>query len=127
MRTAVLIFTLVFWMLSMAPNLQGAQLLKFGELIEHYEQHQSSNESFGSFLSFVQDHYFNNLHHGKNEGHMPFKSTISGAYVLHIQENKIDSISVSVENIEKASHYFGEPNGSLDDPTISVWNPPRMV
>ena len=127
MRTAVLLFTLLFGILSMAPNMQGAQLLKVGELIEHYEQHQSSDESFGSFLSFVQDHYFNNLHHGKNERHMPFKSAISGAHILHLQENKIDPICISVEYIEKAPHYFGEPNGSLEDRTISVWNPPRMV
>ena len=127
MRTAVLIFTLVFWMLPMAPNLQGAQLLKFGELIEHYEQHQSSDESFGSFLSFVQDHYFNNLHHGENERHMPFKSVVSGAHVLHLQENKIDPVGISEEYIERSAHYFGEPSGSLEDRIISVWNPPRMV
>ena len=40
MRTAVLIFTLLFGILSMVPIMQGAQLLKVGESIEHYEQHQ---------------------------------------------------------------------------------------
>lgn len=128
MRLVVIGIAIIFGMISAAPNFQGAQFLKLPELIEHYGEHQSGEESFNSFLSFVQEHYFNNDHHGKNEQHMPFKTTGMGcATVLILYPPCQLAIVSEVQLFEKHALHFGESNGSLNEFNGSVWNPPRLI
>ena len=128
MRFVVIGIAIIFGLISAAPNFQGAQFLKLPQLLEHYSEHQSGKESFSSFLSFVQDHYFKNDHHGENEKHMPFKTTGMGCSTALIMVRPCQPLLVSETNInEKSVVHFGEPNGSLNEFNGSVWNPPRLV
>ena len=128
MRLLVIGIAVIFGLISTAPNFQGAQFLKLPELIQHYSEHQSGEESFSSFLAFVQDHYFNNDHHGKNEQHMPFKTTGLGGVVALLSERPCDgAVLIYGKFNEKQSIHFGEPHGSLNDYNGSVWNPPQLI
>jgi hypothetical protein len=128
MRFVVIGIAIIFGLISAAPNFQGAQFLKLPQLLEHYSEHQSGKESFSSFLSFVQDHYFKNDHHGENEKHMPFKTTGMGCSTALIMVRSCQPLLESETNInEKSVVHFGEPNGSLNEFNGSVWNPPRLI
>ena len=110
----------------MAPNMQGAQLFKIGEVVEHYHIHQRSNENFVSFVDFIVDHYFKNRETNKNEQELPFKSVVAAPVLIAFE--KIDLISVTmhqwVEPITKPNVY------QLIKPTqsrlVSIWNPPKQ-
>lgn len=128
MRLVIIGIAIIFGMISAAPNFQGAQFLKLPELIEHYSEHQSGEESFTSFLAFVQEHYFKNDHQGKNEQHMPFKTTGIGCATVLILDPPCQIAIVSeLQLMEKHALHFGEPNGSLHEFNGSVWNPPQMI
>ena len=128
MRFVVIGIAIIFGLISAAPNFQGAQFLKLPELLEHYCDHQSGEESFGSFLSFLQEHYFTNDHHGKNEQNMPFKTTGLGCSVALIMERSCQpALILSDHIVERRMVLFGEPHGSLNEFNGSVWNPPRLV
>jgi hypothetical protein len=118
----------IFGLMSSAPNFQGTQFLKLPELIQHYTQHQSGEDSFSSFLAFIKEHYFNHKHHGKNEQHMPFKTTgISYSSVMTIEFPYIHYIVSDLRNTQERTAHFGEPNGSLNDFSGSIWHPPQMI
>jgi hypothetical protein len=128
MRLVVIGIAIIFGLISAAPNFQGAQFLKVPELIDHYSEHQAGKESFSSFLSFLKDHYFNKNHRGKNEQHMPFKTTGIGCSTALIIVRPCQAFLVIDTNIsEKSVVHFGEPNGSLNEFNGSVWNPPRLI
>ena len=128
MRLLVIGLTLVFGLISSAPNFQGAQFLKWPELFKHYSEHQSGEESFSSMLSFLKEHYFNNEHQGKNEQHMPFKTMRFGCTFVIVMEYLVEPPRPNgVHHIENHISHFGEHNRSLNDFSGTVWNPPRTV
>jgi hypothetical protein len=46
-----------FFVLSLAPNMQGAQFLNLSNFIDHYQEHLERNEN-SNLISFIQEHYF---------------------------------------------------------------------
>jgi hypothetical protein len=73
MRYWIILFTAHFAMLSVAPNFQGAQLLNFSALIEHY--HSDSQQSHIDFISFLIEHYADSsLPNDEKHETLPFKS-----------------------------------------------------
>jgi hypothetical protein len=127
MRFLIIVFALVFGFLSFAPNMQGGQFFKFNEVLQHFEDHQESKESFNSFFSFLKNHYFSNHGTKENEKHLPFKTNILNTFVLVIHEVKLVPVNEDpIEIIEKSS-CFGEPNGQVSKTSISIWNPPQMA
>jgi hypothetical protein len=127
MRFLIIVFALVFGFLSFAPNMQGGQFFKFNEVIQHFEDHQESKESFNSFFSFVKNHYFSNHGTKENEKNLPFKTNILNTFVLVIHEVKLAPVHEDPIEIIEQSSCFGEPNGQLSKTSISIWNPPQMA
>lgn len=127
MRFAIISFAILFGVLSFAPNMQGGQFFKLSEVIEHYENHQESEDSFSSILSFVKEHYFSNNTTDENERHLPFKSTVVGAFVLVIHQVELQPIHEYLFSLDREKSYFGEPNGHIQNRIISVWNPPQVA
>lgn len=127
MRFAVITFTILFGILSFAPNMQGGQFFKLSEVIEHYETHQESKESFSSFIDFVKEHYFTNHHTNENERNLPFKSSVASPLVLVFQQVQMHEIPLSKFIEEEDDSCFGEPKNRIQNKIISVWNPPQVV
>jgi hypothetical protein len=128
MKLISILFAILFGVLSLAPNMQGGQFLKFNELVEHYEKHQEGNKPFSSFFSFVKNHYFSNSTSSEDENNMPFKSTVVTITVLaHIHsEISIPRIQDPFESIESPLLY-GEPSDKIVAVSLNIWNPPKMA
>ncbi len=128
MKLISILFAILFGVLSLAPNMQGGQFLKFNELVEHYEAHQEGHKPFSSFLSFVKDHYFNNSTSSEDENNMPFKSNVVTVTVLaHIQSDiTIPKFQQLIETVE-IPLIFGEPCDKIVAVSLSIWNPPKMA
>ena len=127
MRFLIIVFTIVFGILSFAPNMQGGQFFKFNKVIQHFEDHQKSNESFISFVSFVKNHYFSNHGTKENEKHLPFKTNLLITLVVVMHEVKLVPVNDDPIAVIEHSSCFGEPNGHLAKTSISIWNPPQMA
>ena len=126
MRTLVIALAVIFGLLSAAPNLQGGQFLNVGKIVEHYNNHQSTDESFSSFISFLKDHYFENHPTKNNEKHLPFKSSVAGVPIIVLQQLAPTEINHHFPIGLNQKSCFGEPNHFVQNRTITIWNPPRM-
>jgi hypothetical protein len=126
MRFAIFSFIFIFGILSFAPNMQGGQFFKISEVVEHYQTHQDSDETFSSFFSFVKDHYFSNHRTNENERHMPFKTTAVSAFILVIHHIELQPIHDSLFILDEDKACFGEPNHTIRNKEISIWNPPQL-
>ena len=126
MKFLVLILSFYLFLLSLAPNMKGVELLKIGHLMDHYELHQERN-SDATLLSFIKEHYFNSsIDFEKEHQEMPFKVGYSLLISLFI-ENKV--------NLQIDLDSFFEDLGSVETFAIqttyffnslySIWNPPR--
>lgn len=127
MKCFALFFSFYIFLLSLAPGMKGVELLKVGNLVEHYQLHQSRNQE-SSLLSFIQEHYFNSsIDYEKEHQEMPFK--LAGSFVISLfidnRENfNIDLFSFNEEvrsnqPIEIQDSYFFNSH-------FSIWNPPRI-
>ncbi len=127
MRFFVFSLAVFFGILSLAPNMQGGQFFKLSEMVEHFEDHQQSDDSFSSFMSFVQEHYFSNGHANSNERSLPFKSLVAAPLLLVMQEFQLFIVSEAFPIDAKLKHPFGDPSGSIKTQSMAIWNPPRLV
>lgn len=125
MKSTVIVFTLLFGILSLAPNMQGGQFFKISELVEHYQEHQQTDKMFSSFLSFVSDHYFNNHKTSGNEEQMPFKSTIASVPVMNFHNVEIIPVEVPLFFKLDDVELFGESHGKINGYSGSIWHPPK--
>lgn len=125
MRAIILMLTVYFGLLSIAPNMEGIQLFKFGALVHHFQQHQLSHEQFGSFTDFVASHYFSKHQTNPDERNLPFKTTTSpNLVVLHFNTNTgILTPSKDVTLYSKPSFYYKYRVPSKL--ALSVWHPPK--
>ena len=126
MRFAIISFIFIFGILSFAPNMQGGQFFKISEVVDHYQTHQDSDETFGSFFAFVKDHYFSNHHTNDNERHLPFKTTVISAFILVIHNIELQPIHDSFFILDEKKACFGEPNRMIQSNIINIWNPPQL-
>ena len=67
MKIVIVFFTVLFTIVSLAPNMRGVEYFKLTEVIEHYNEHQKSQDSFNSFFSFLKEHYSKNHKSNKDE------------------------------------------------------------
>ncbi len=127
MKFIALFFSFYIFLLSLAPGMKGVELLKAGNLIEHYELHKARN-SESTLLNFIQEHYFNSsVDYEKEHQEMPFKIASSCIISLFI-ENK-DSFHIDLftytedfrsnQPIHIQDSYFFNSH-------FSIWNPPRV-
>ncbi len=126
MKFTVLFFSFYLFLLSLAPNMKGVELLKIGHLLEHYELHQERNPE-SNLVRFIQEHYFSTtINYEEEHQEMPFKVGYSLLISLFI-ENKV--------NLQIDLDSFFEDLGSVETFAIqttyffnslySIWNPPR--
>jgi hypothetical protein len=101
MRLITIVLAAYFFLLSFAPNMQGAQLLNLSSFIDHYEQHLETNPS-SSLLTFVKEHYFSQINEfDKEHNNLPLKTSINncvGVYTCEQNSLKfipIDSLTFS--------------------------------
>ena len=81
MKIVIVFFTVLFTIVSLAPNMRGVEYFKLTEVIEHYNEHQKSQDSFNSFFSFLKEHYSKNHKSNKDEKNFPFKSLMAFSFV----------------------------------------------
>ena len=128
MKTANVILAAYFFLLSLAPNMQGFQFLNISSFVEHYEDHLDRNPS-STLFSFVKEHYFNQLTEFEEEhNNLPMKTAVANTIVVFTCEfnvfrlTSIEEVHFSVKK-EKFSTY---EEGYFFDRNHSVWHPPQL-
>jgi hypothetical protein len=125
MKLKMIIFAVLFGILSLAPNMQGGQFFKISELVEHYEEHLQTDKMFSSFLSLVSEHYFNNHKTSDSEEHMPFKSTVASVPVMSFHTVEISLVEILMFLSLDEAELFGESHSKINGYSGSIWHPPK--
>lgn len=128
MRVFYSLFSIYFFILSFAPNMQGAQFLNLSNFIEHYQDHISRNQN-SDLLSFVQEHYFNNLtEFEKDHKHLPLKLNIQVATgVMNFEKFDLKPITEEIPNFVESSSKNESKHSSFYNKNFhSIWQPPQI-
>jgi hypothetical protein len=127
MRYWVILFTLYFSILSVAPNFQGSQLLRLSVLLDHYKH--DSRQTNEDFISFLIDHYGNSsLPNNKEHHSLPFKSTTSfGAPILIFQpvSEPLNTL-VFTTPVAHTNMYVAYLNLYAHNKCSSIFHPPKL-
>jgi hypothetical protein len=68
-------------------------------VIEHYNEHQKSQDSFNSFFSFLKEHYSKNHKSNKDEKNFPFKSLMANSFhLIHQDYQQIEILEFDLSN-----------------------------
>lgn len=127
----LLLIVLAVWIFigSLAPNMQGVQLVKIPNLLGHVEEHFGAEWSVSELKSFVFEHYFSNdLPADAKHQNLPFK-TQQIAFSLMIQPLQTAVSLAPTETIEDFTHskpVVRDEKSLLSRPT-SIWIPPQLV
>jgi hypothetical protein len=127
MRYWIILFTAYFAMLSVAPNFQGAQLLNFSALIDHY--HSDSKQTHIDFISFLVEHYADStLPNNEQHDALPFKCIHgygASALIFLPYSDALPVLHRSVE-ISASTDYFRYNNSyRLQDFSV-IFHPPKL-
>ena len=127
MKFLVLILSFYLFLLSLAPNMKGVELLKIGHLMDHYELHQERN-SDATLLSFIKEHYFNSsIDFEKEHQEMPFKVSTSFLISMFIENKETIQFHLfSLSENNRSSQPLGFQSSYFFNTSYSIWNPPRM-
>ncbi len=127
MKVLAYFLAFYFFVLSLAPNMQGAQVLNLPTFVSHFQQHQQRNPG-ASLVSFVKEHYFSRLNEFEKEHkNLPFKSVIPIAVGACIVE-KYTVFPAEWEQVvfsEKSDKIITQNENCLSPSFYSVWNPPK--
>ena len=115
------------FLLSLAPSMKGLELLKVGNLVEHYELHKERKPE-STLLSFIQEHYFNSsIDYEKEHQEMPFK--VAGTFLISLfienNENFLIEFCQSFDEI-KSSQPIDFQSSYFFNSHFTIWNPPRI-
>lgn len=113
--------------LSLAPNMQGGEYFKLYKLVGHYLSHQTSENTYSDFLSFLNDHYLKKGHHEKEHKELPFKNQSGHTIVIAFSMNRIEKIEAQETTISVKSPKFFYKDPIPEQVRGSVWNPPKIV
>jgi len=119
---------LYFMLLSLAPNWQGVQLLNASAFIEHYEDHQSESKD-ASIFSFIQEHYFNKIHHfDKEHEKLPLKTTVQVAAIYFAEsfEHPIPVVHSNEDFYGVRKHHCSRLISFISNDFQSIWHPPQL-
>jgi hypothetical protein len=112
---------------SLAPNMQGMQLVKLPNLLSHVEDHFGTDWSFSELKSFVIEHYqTTDLPDEKEHKTLPFKSVSSSSVTLAIQLPSTVLIDFSSCFDEKNSISFFNLTNPTRECSKSIWTPPQL-
>jgi hypothetical protein len=128
MRLTSFVITLYFFILSIAPNMQGVQFFNLTNFIDHYQEHLARNEN-SDLLSFVQEHYFNRLtEFEEDHRHLPLKVKIQVATgVMNFEKFDLSPITEVVPVIIESSSKIASKKRSFYNKNVhSIWQPPQI-
>ena len=128
MRFIASLLGLYFFILSLAPNMQGAQFLNLSNFIEHYQDHLSRNEN-SDLLSFVKEHYFNNLtEFEKDHKHLPLKANIQVATgVMNYERFDLKLVTEEIARLIESSSRNNSKHSSFYNKNFhTIWQPPQI-
>lgn len=131
MRRLTLLFSFYLFILSLAPNFEGHELLKLPTLVMHFIEHKSENKNI-TISEFIRIHYLQGNAMDKDRDRdmqLPFKSAgtclpaTSFAFVTHaIPEFSFQSFPV-VMNIISVTEVTFQSFQSL----CNIWQPPKAA
>jgi hypothetical protein len=127
MKLFAIFFSFYIFILSLAPNMKGVELLKIGNLIEHYQQHLERNDG-SSWLDFITEHYFaDSIDYEKEHQEMPFKHNSISINSVFIENESLLSFESDTFHEEKTVQkpITVESNYHLSS-IYSIWHPPRI-
>jgi hypothetical protein len=128
MRLISFLFMLYFSLLSLAPNWQGIQLLNAKAFIEHYQDYQSESKG-GTLLSFIQEHYFNQLaDFDKEHKGLPLKTTVQVTAVYFTEKFETPSpvVNVPIELVNDNNRNDSRMSSFISNDFHSIWQPPKL-
>lgn len=127
MKLFAILFSCYIFILSLAPNMKGVELLKIGNLIEHYQQHHERNNG-SSWLGFIAEHYFAvSVDYEKEHQEMPFKHNSISINSVFIENESLLSFESDTFHEEKALQKPIAVESNYHFSSIySFWHPPRI-
>jgi hypothetical protein len=112
---------------SLAPNMQGMQLIKLPNLVSHVEYHFGADWTFTELKSFLTEHYqSNNLPNDKEHKSLPFKSSVGTSLTIAIQNTNPVLISISSLSENKNTTAFFNLTNPTRDCSKAIWTPPQL-
>ena len=128
MKISNLILEAYFFLLSLAPHIQGFLFLNFSTFVEHYEEHLARHPC-STLFSFVKEHYFNQLTDFEEEhNNLPLKTAVANTLVVFTCEINIFRLT-SIEEVHfsvKKERFSTYKEGYFFDRNHSVWHPPQL-
>ena len=126
MKIVIVFFTVLFTIVSLAPNMRGVEYFKLTEVIEHYNEHQKSQDSFNSFFSFLKEHYSKNHKSNKDEKNFPFKSLMANSFhLIHQDYQQIEILEFDFSNSSEKV-VFNYKSLFYQQNLFAIWNPPKQ-
>jgi hypothetical protein len=126
MKVVIVFFTVLFTIVSLAPNMRGVEYFKLTEVIEHYNEHQKSQDSFNSFFSFLKEHYSKNHKSNKDEKNFPFKSLMANSFhLIHQDCQQIEILEFDLSNSSEKV-VFNYKSLFYQQNLFAIWNPPKQ-
>lgn len=128
MRFIASLLGLYFFILSLAPNMQGAQFLNLSNFIEHYQDHLTRNEN-SDLLSFVKEHYFNNLTEFETDHkHLPLKANIQVTTgVMNFERFDLKLVTEEIARLIESSSRNNSKHSSFYNKNFhTIWQPPQI-
>jgi hypothetical protein len=128
MRLMSFVLMLYFSLLSLAPNWQGIQVLNASAFIEHYEAYQHEKKD-ATILSFVQEHYFNQIKNfDKEHEKLPLKTAVqvSAVYYSETFESPIPVVQTNQELILENNQNNSKVISFISKDFHSIWHPPQL-
>ena len=126
MRLVIIVFTFLFTIISLAPNMRGGEYFKFSEVIAHYYSHQKSESNYQSFIAFLKEHYSKEHKPNKDEKNLPFKTMTANSFHLIYQDYTL----VTIEELDfiptNQKVNFNYRKAFYQQKLFAIWNPPKM-
>ena len=126
MRLVIIVFTFLFTIISLAPNMRGGEYFKFSEVIAHYYSHQKSESNYQSFIAFLKEHYSKEHKPNKDEKNLPFKTITANSFHLIHQDYSLVTIWELDFILINQKVNFNYKEAFYQQQLFAIWNPPKM-
>jgi hypothetical protein len=118
---------LLIAMSSLAPNMQGMQLLKLPNFISHVNKHYGSNWTFSELQAFIVEHYQKEkMPRDKEHENLPFKTPNSGLFQLLLIEQLHGPCLLETAEFEQKQAIVTHPADPTIDRSSNIWTPPQL-
>lgn len=117
----------VFSLSFLAPDMQGMQVFRIGNLVQHVEDHFGDDWTWSELKSFVWDHYTSKtLPPDERHDQLPFKThSCGGCVVAYISDHQI-SLELTEVNDTEESIVFHDFDSPLKQRSGNIWTPPQL-